>query len=494
MTADWALLITVSLLALDAAGPAAVGLVGAVRVLPAALLSAPASVLTDRWSRSRLLALVHAGWAVLAGLLVWCAVADAGLGALLVSGRRRVGAVGGRPARPCRRWCRPWSRRRPGSSPPTRPSPPSRRSAPWSGRGCAPPCSAWSARRACSACSRSCWAPRRWWRRRSVRPSCPCASPPGRRARAWLAPLQGFRVLARPGLRLAITLFLGQTDDARAPERVRGARRHLRRGRVGGAGRPPVHRDGARRAGRCRRGDGPGAAAGEPLDRARHRAVGPPGRGHRGLAVGRAGLGRAGRPRLRERAARRLRLHPGQPAGPRPPGRPGLGRLQRARRRRRRPRLPRRAAAGRRARPGLGDGAHRCGARPQPRASPGRGSGGSTAWPAAGPRTSSCSAASRCSPPCRWWAWSGWRRARGPRTSVPGRSSCARASTRPGSTSSSPATAAVDAGRPGGPPAGPGRRVRRDRPARAGTPDGHGHGDGARRGSSCWTATASSAR
>ena len=83
MTADWALLITVSLLALDAAGPAAVGLVGAVRVLPAALLSAPASVLTDRWSRSRLLALVHAGWAVLAGLLVWCAVVDAGLGALL---------------------------------------------------------------------------------------------------------------------------------------------------------------------------------------------------------------------------------------------------------------------------------------------------------------------------------------------------------------------------------------------------------------------------
>ena len=84
MTADWALLITVSLLALDTAGPQAVGLVGAVRVLPAALLSAPASVLTDRWSRSRLLSVVYAGWAALALLLVWCALAGADLPALLV--------------------------------------------------------------------------------------------------------------------------------------------------------------------------------------------------------------------------------------------------------------------------------------------------------------------------------------------------------------------------------------------------------------------------
>lgn len=40
VTTDWALLVTVSLVALDLDGPAAVGLVGAVRVLPSAVLTA----------------------------------------------------------------------------------------------------------------------------------------------------------------------------------------------------------------------------------------------------------------------------------------------------------------------------------------------------------------------------------------------------------------------------------------------------------------------
>jgi hypothetical protein len=76
VTADWSLLITVSFLALDAGGPGAVGLVGAARLLPAALLGAPASVLTDRVSRSRLLCVVYLGWSLLAALLVWCALVD----------------------------------------------------------------------------------------------------------------------------------------------------------------------------------------------------------------------------------------------------------------------------------------------------------------------------------------------------------------------------------------------------------------------------------
>ncbi len=83
VTTDWALLITVSLLALDLDGPAAVGIIGAVRVLPAAVLTGPMSLLTDRWSRGGLLAIVYVGWAALACLLAWCAAAGAPLGALL---------------------------------------------------------------------------------------------------------------------------------------------------------------------------------------------------------------------------------------------------------------------------------------------------------------------------------------------------------------------------------------------------------------------------
>ena len=84
VAADWALLVTVSVVALQLDGPAAVGLVGAVRVLPSALLTGPLSVLTDRWSRGRLLALVYAGWALLALLLAAAVSGEAPLGVLLV--------------------------------------------------------------------------------------------------------------------------------------------------------------------------------------------------------------------------------------------------------------------------------------------------------------------------------------------------------------------------------------------------------------------------
>ncbi|GAA3551608.1 hypothetical protein GCM10022197_03190 [Microlunatus spumicola] len=210
MTADWAMLITVSLLALDAAGPGAVGLVGAVRVLPAAVLSAPASVLTDRWSRSRLLGVVHAGWAVLAALLVWCAVADAGLPVLLAV--VAVGSALSAVVRPTLQAMVPTLV--------TSPADLIAANAAFAtiealgtvvGPGlCAvllgvvgPPgvlavLAVLLAGAAVVAVS--------------IRtPFLPARQARGSTRQAWLAPFLGFRVLARPGLRLAIALFLGQT-------------------------------------------------------------------------------------------------------------------------------------------------------------------------------------------------------------------------------------------------------------------------------------------
>ena len=210
ITADWATLITVSLMALDVSGPAAVGLVGAVRVLPAAVLSAPASVLTDRWSRSRLLAVVCAGWCVVAALLVWCAVAGAGLPILLgvVAGGSALGAA----VRPTLQ-----------AMVPTLVTSPADLIAANSayatieavatvvGPGlCAvllgvvgPPgvlgvlTVLFAVAAVTSAAIRT--------------PFRPAPHERGTTRAAWLAPLAGFRVLARPGLRLAISLFLGQT-------------------------------------------------------------------------------------------------------------------------------------------------------------------------------------------------------------------------------------------------------------------------------------------
>lgn len=210
MTADWALLITVSLLALDASGPAAVGLVGAVRVLPAAVLSAPASLLTDRWSRSRLLALVNVGWGVLSGLLVWCAVADTGLPALL--GLVAVGSALSAAVRPTLQAMVPTLVTSPADL--------------ISANGAFATIEALGTvvgPGLCAALLGVLGPPGVLGVlavlfgvaavvARAIRsPFVPVRQAPGSTRDAWLAPLLGFRVLARPGLRLAITLFLGQS-------------------------------------------------------------------------------------------------------------------------------------------------------------------------------------------------------------------------------------------------------------------------------------------
>ncbi|GAB2580342.1 MFS transporter [Microlunatus antarcticus] len=210
ITADWALLITVSLLALDASGPAAVGLVGAVRVLPAALLSAPASVLTDRWSRSRLLAAVYAGSSVLAGLLVWCAVTDAGLPALLV-----VVAAGSALSAAVRPTLQ--------AMVPTLVTSPTDLIAANAGFATLEALGTVVGPGLCAALLGVLGPPGVLGVlvvllgvaavvAATIRtPFVPARRVPGSTRDAWLAPLLGFRVLARPGLRPAVSLFLGQT-------------------------------------------------------------------------------------------------------------------------------------------------------------------------------------------------------------------------------------------------------------------------------------------
>lgn len=210
MTADWALLITVSLLALGTGGPAAVGLLGAVRVLPAAVLTGPVSGLTDRWSRSRLLAAVYAGWAVLAGLLTWFAVDHAPLPALLslVAAGSALNAV----VKPTLQAMIPTLVGSP--------------------RELVSANSAYATLEAvgtvvgpglCAAllgvvgppgilgALAVLFAAASITAARIRTPFRPVRSTTTSRRDAWLAPLTGFRVLARPGLRLLVTLFMGQT-------------------------------------------------------------------------------------------------------------------------------------------------------------------------------------------------------------------------------------------------------------------------------------------
>jgi MFS family permease len=210
ITADWATLITVSLLALKVGGPAAVGLVGAVRVLPAAVLSAPASVLTDRWSRSRLLAVVCAGWCALSALLVWCAVVEAGLPVLLavVAGGSALGAA-----------LRPTLQ----AMVPTLVTSPADLVAANSAYATIEALGTVLGPGLCAAFLGVAGAPGvlgvlavLFGVAAVVSASIRTPFRPVKQARAsardaWLAPLAGFRVLARPGLRLAISLFLGQT-------------------------------------------------------------------------------------------------------------------------------------------------------------------------------------------------------------------------------------------------------------------------------------------
>src|SRR3954469_6177995 len=57
---DWAFVVALSVYAYDQGGALAVGVVGLVRMLPSAFAVPFTSVLTDRFSRHRLLAAVHA--------------------------------------------------------------------------------------------------------------------------------------------------------------------------------------------------------------------------------------------------------------------------------------------------------------------------------------------------------------------------------------------------------------------------------------------------
>ncbi len=61
---DWAFLIALSVLAYAQGGIGAVGIVGAARILPAALVAPWASVMADRYPRPRVLAVIHMAWAV----------------------------------------------------------------------------------------------------------------------------------------------------------------------------------------------------------------------------------------------------------------------------------------------------------------------------------------------------------------------------------------------------------------------------------------------
>lgn len=210
ITAEWATLISVSLLALHVGGPAAVGLVGAVSVLPAAVLSAPASVLIDRWSRSRLLAVVCAGWCALAVLLVWCAVIDAGLPVLLAV--VAAGSALGAALRPTLQ-----------AIVPTLVSSPDDLVAANSAYATIEALGTVVGPGLCAALLGVVGAPGvlgvlavLFGVAAVVSASIRTPFRPVKRAGAsardvWLAPLTGFAVLARPGLRLAISLFLAQT-------------------------------------------------------------------------------------------------------------------------------------------------------------------------------------------------------------------------------------------------------------------------------------------
>lgn len=84
IAADWAYLIVLSVVAYDGGGPVAVGLIGAMRVLPAAVLGPAASLLTDRLSRPRILASAHASMCLITLALAWAVAANAPLAVVLV--------------------------------------------------------------------------------------------------------------------------------------------------------------------------------------------------------------------------------------------------------------------------------------------------------------------------------------------------------------------------------------------------------------------------
>lgn len=96
MAADWAVLLTVSVVAFERAGALGVGLVGVVRVLPGALLGPLVSVIADRRSRPHVLAAVHGSWAVVC--LALAALAPSFVPLLVVLG---IGSVVTAVFKPC---------------------------------------------------------------------------------------------------------------------------------------------------------------------------------------------------------------------------------------------------------------------------------------------------------------------------------------------------------------------------------------------------------
>ena len=81
---DWAFLVAVSVLALDLGGAPAVGLVGAMRVLPSALVAPISSMITDRVSRPKVLAFVNASWLLVTLVMAWAALRSTSLSLLLL--------------------------------------------------------------------------------------------------------------------------------------------------------------------------------------------------------------------------------------------------------------------------------------------------------------------------------------------------------------------------------------------------------------------------
>jgi MFS family permease len=82
MVGDWAVLILLSVVAYERGGVAAVGVIGAVRVLPTAIFAPLGSWVADRVSRPRLLVAVQACWFVLMLAAAFVTAADVPLGVL----------------------------------------------------------------------------------------------------------------------------------------------------------------------------------------------------------------------------------------------------------------------------------------------------------------------------------------------------------------------------------------------------------------------------
>ena len=83
VTGEWAYLIALSVVAYGSGGAAAVGVAGAVRVLPAAVLGPLASIATDRFRRPLVLTAVHICWSLVTLALAGLAAADAPLAVFL---------------------------------------------------------------------------------------------------------------------------------------------------------------------------------------------------------------------------------------------------------------------------------------------------------------------------------------------------------------------------------------------------------------------------